>query len=99
MFRRQLLRQSRTLSESLTALPQVRWSQFSSATFLAPRAAIPASFSSGVGRRWQSTNGDKKLEGETSASTEEAKPAEAKEDPLKDELEKSKKEIIDLKVW
>ncbi|KAJ9614143.1 GrpE, mitochondrial [Cladophialophora chaetospira] len=102
MFRRQLLRQSRTLSKSITELSQAqaRRSPFSSASFISPRTSTPSTYiSSRLQRRWQSTESDQqKASSETQPSTEEAKPAEAKpEDAMKEELEKSKREVIDLK--
>ncbi|KAK4939491.1 GrpE, mitochondrial [Elasticomyces elasticus] len=97
MFRRQLLRQSRTISESLTTLPQVRRSPFSSATLVSPRSTLPASYSSRIARRWQSSEAENKPAESRAASSEDAKPAEAQEDPVKQELEKAKKEAVDLK--
>ncbi|KIW26051.1 uncharacterized protein PV07_09180 [Cladophialophora immunda] len=99
MLRKQLLRQVRTVSESLSASPQIRRSPFSSATFLAPRTSRPAYVSSRIGQRWQSTEAQQqKPATEAAPSSEEAKAAEeAKQDPLKEELEKAKKEVIDLK--
>ncbi|KIX04042.1 uncharacterized protein Z518_07595 [Rhinocladiella mackenziei CBS 650.93] len=97
MLRKQLLRQSRTIPRSLTALPSVQRLPLSSASFISPRAAAPSSLSSWLGRRWQSTEAEKTPPEEPPPSTEDAKSAEAEEDPLKQELEKSRKEIIDLK--
>lgn len=99
MIKRQLLRQSRAVSESLFASPPVRRSPFSSTPFASPRAAIPASFSSRIGRRWQSTDAEKKSPEESAPPAEEAKSEEAKEDPQKLELEKAKKEVVELKVF
>ncbi|KIW14057.1 hypothetical protein PV08_06838 [Exophiala spinifera] len=93
MFRKQILRQSRSISEALIAPSQVRRSPFSSAPFASPRPCLPASYSFRTGRRWQSTDADKKADKES----EETKTPETKEDPAKQELEKAKKEIIDLK--
>ncbi len=61
---------------------------------------MPASYSSRIGRRWQSTEADKAANADENIApeTEQAKAPEAKEDPTKQELEKAKKEIIDLKV-
>ncbi|KIW58522.1 hypothetical protein PV05_03033 [Exophiala xenobiotica] len=100
MLRRQVLRQSRAISESLAASPQIRRrSPFSSATFISPRSSVPASYSSRLGRRWQSTEADKAANADENIApqTEQTKAPEAKEDPTKQELEKAKKEIIDLK--
>ncbi|KIW94848.1 uncharacterized protein Z519_04826 [Cladophialophora bantiana CBS 173.52] len=98
MLRKQLLRQVRTVSESLSVSPQIRRSPFSSATFV-PRTSRPAYLSSRVGQRWQSTEAEQqKPAAETAPSSEQGKAAEeAKQDPLKEELEKAKKEVIDLK--
>ncbi|EXJ90836.1 molecular chaperone GrpE [Capronia coronata CBS 617.96] len=96
MFQRQLLRQSRAISESLTAVPRVRLSPFSSASFVSPRPATPLYQSTRLGRRWQSTESEKQS-GEQAASSGETKPAEAKEDPVQQELEKCKKEVLDFK--
>ncbi|KIX97261.1 uncharacterized protein Z520_06713 [Fonsecaea multimorphosa CBS 102226] len=99
MLRKQLLRQVRTVSESLSASPQIRRSPFSSATFIAPRVSRPAYLSSRIGQRWQSTEAQQqKPATEAAPSSEETKAAEeAKQDPLKEELEKTKREVIDLK--
>lgn len=108
MLRKQLLRQSRNICESLTSasLPQAlarRSAPFSTAS-IAPstRAALPAYQSSRIlGRRWQSTDSDKTATSSPDAASSEAKPeaTEAvKEDPTKVELEKKNKEVIDLKV-
>lgn len=98
MFRRQLLRQSRAISESLSSLQQVRRSPFSSATFVSPCATLPASYASRIGRRWQSSEAENKPAETPASSSEESKPAETQEDPSKQELEKAKKEILELKV-
>ncbi|OAP55945.1 hypothetical protein AYL99_10097 [Fonsecaea erecta] len=100
MLRKQLFRQVRTVSESLSASPHlIRRSPFSSATFIAPRACRPASLSSRIGQRWQSTEAQQQKPATDAApSSEEAKAVEeAKQDPLKEELEKAKREVIDLK--
>ncbi|OCT54207.1 GrpE protein like protein, mitochondrial [Cladophialophora carrionii] len=105
MFRRQVLRQSRSLSKSLSELAQAHHqrSPFSSATFLSPRASTYASTSLPSRlqqRRWQSSEPDKSKASADSAppSTEESKPTDPKpEDALKEELEKTKREVIDLK--
>jgi hypothetical protein len=101
MFRRQLLRQSRSLSKSLTELPQVRRSPFSSATFISSRASTSAGLPSRLQRRWQSTESDLQKSATEAAppASEEAKSTEAKpEDAMKEELEKTKREVIDMKV-
>ncbi|KAL6248046.1 GrpE, mitochondrial [Rhinocladiella similis] len=97
MFRRQILRQSRSISETLTASSQVRRSPFSSASFASPRPCLPASYSLRTGQRWQSTEAGKKADDKPSPEPEQTKAPETKEDPTKQELEKAKKEIIDLK--
>ncbi|OAG38158.1 hypothetical protein AYO21_07618 [Fonsecaea monophora] len=99
MFRKQLLRQVRTISDSLSASPaRIRQSPFSSATFISPRTSRNAYLSTRVGQRWQSTDAQPQKPATEAAPSEEAKAAEeAKADPLKDELEKAKKEVIDLK--
>ncbi|EXJ70916.1 uncharacterized protein A1O5_05908 [Cladophialophora psammophila CBS 110553] len=99
MLRKQLLRQVRSVSESLSVSPQIRRSPFSSAAFVAPRTSRPAYLSSRVGQRWQSTEAEQqKPVAEAAPSSEQGKAAEeAKQDPLKEELEKAKKEVIDLK--
>ncbi|EXJ82630.1 molecular chaperone GrpE [Capronia epimyces CBS 606.96] len=97
MFRRQLLRQSRTISESVTAVSRVRQSPFHSATFISPRPATSPYLSSRLGRRWQSTESENNSGEQPAASTQETKPVDAKEDPVKQELEKYKKEVVDLK--
>jgi hypothetical protein len=48
-----------------------------------------------LGRRWQSTEAEKKSETEEKPA---AAAEEVKEDPVKQELEKVKKEVVDLKV-
>jgi hypothetical protein len=113
MLRKQLLRQSRNISESLTStsLPQVlvrRSAPFSTASF-APttRVAVPTYHSSRIlGRRWQSSDSDKKnADAATATPSPDAASPEAKaegevakDDPTKVELEKKNKEVIDLKV-
>lgn len=93
MFRSSLIRQQRALARSLsrTAQPQrYAFSSFPTAP-LRTSIAIPQR----LGRRWQSTEADKKSE-------EAAKPAEdaakTEEDPIKKELEAKSKEVVDLKV-
>ncbi|OAL35414.1 hypothetical protein AYO20_05264 [Fonsecaea nubica] len=99
MFRKQLLRQVRTISDSLSASPsRIRHSPFSSATFKFPRTSRNAYLSTRIGQRWQSTDAQPQKPATEAAPSEEAKAAEeAKADPLKEELEKAKKEVIDLK--
>ncbi|KIW77374.1 hypothetical protein Z517_09820 [Fonsecaea pedrosoi CBS 271.37] len=99
MFRKQLLRQVRTISDSLSASPsRIRQSPFSSATFISPRTSRNAYLSTRIGQRWQSTDAQPQKPSTEAAPSEEAKAAEeAKADPLKEELEKAKKEVIDLK--
>ncbi|KAL2435207.1 GrpE protein-like protein, mitochondrial [Exophiala dermatitidis] len=101
MFRRHLLRQSRAISKSVSAVPLVRQSSpFSSvsATFASSPRSVATSFSQ-LGRRWQSTDSSDKQASSEQKSTEEAnkQAAETKEDPVKQELEKCKVEVVDLK--
>jgi hypothetical protein len=59
---------------------------------------LPASYASRIGRRWQSSEAENKPAETTASSSEESKATETQEDPSKQELEKAKKEILDLKV-
>lgn len=105
MLRKQILRQSRALSESFTStsaasLPQLRRAHFSSSPITptlrpSPSSTLPSRWMS---RRYQSTEAEKKPQDETPAATEAKPTEEAKEDAQKAELEKKNKEIIDLKV-
>ena len=69
---------------------------------LSRRSIQPSSFrplSPRLFQRWQSTETDQKLE-DSSPLTQDAKPAEPKEeDASKKELEAKNREIIDLKVF
>jgi len=94
MLRRQLLRQSCAISDCITRLPQRPRSRFSSASFASPRVTTAFRSQLDVGRRWQSNGGEEKKPEEQAA----APSPEAKEDPLKQELEKKSKEVVDLKV-
>lgn len=102
MLQRHILRQSRNLSKSLTELSQaqVRQSPFLSRTFITPRASILSTYlPSRLQRRWQSTESEQQKPSSDTTPSEEAKPVEAQpEDAVKTELEKSKREVIDLKV-
>ena len=98
MLRRQFLQQSRAISKSFTELRQVRRSPFSSATIISPRATTSAALPSRLQRRWQSVEAQQENRSSDAGPSEDAKSAEVTPDPLKEELEKSKKEIIDLKV-
>ena len=93
MFKRQLLRQQRALTQTITRSPQIRRTPFSSISSNAPR--ISAAFPTKIARRWQSDDASKKPDG----APAEAKPAEnTAEDAAKKELEAKTKEIKDLKV-
>lgn len=100
MFRRQLVRQSRIISESLSRPSRLRnppLQRFLQAQPLSSRSAsaVPPR----LWRRWQSTESDGKpsqLESETKSDSEN-KELE-KDDLLKKELEQKNREIIDLKV-
>jgi hypothetical protein len=98
MFRRQLLRQSRAITNSLsTPFSSAQRATFVHASSASLRSIRPSSASLPqlIQQRWQSTTAESK---ETSDGGE-AKPEDApKEDPSKAELEKKNKEIVDLKV-
>ena len=105
MLRKQLLRQSRAVSEAFTStsassLPQLRRAHFSSLPLTASLRPSPSSTlpSRWVSRKYQSTDAEKKPQEETPATDEAKSPEQAKEDAHKAELEKKNKEIIDLKV-
>jgi len=98
MFRRQVLRQSRSVSQSPKQLSYASapFSQWTPPQHITRSAAIP----SRLGRRWQSTDAAETQQ-EPAADTTPAngKSTETpKEDPLKQELEKKNKEVVDLKV-
>ncbi|KIV97884.1 hypothetical protein PV10_01584 [Exophiala mesophila] len=104
MLRKQLLRQSRAVSEAFTStsassLPQLRRAHFSSSPLTASLRPSPSSTlpSRWVSRRYQSTDAEKKTQEETPATDDAKSPEQAKEDAHKAELEKKNKEIIDLK--
>lgn len=98
MFRRQLLRQGRAISESIsrpvTFSQRATFSHASSSALLQSLRTSSIPSQQFAQRRWQSTEAEKKDTPAEDAKTEEA----AKEDPSKAELEKKNKEIVDLKV-
>lgn len=99
MFRKQLMRASRTASQKFNTTSSIQQRQIISSSYSSWSSQLLKSqtprASQHLIRRWQSTEAAKS----ESASAETAKPAEASsEDALKQEIEKQKKEIIDLKV-
>lgn len=103
MIRRQLYRQARAVSESISRpVHHAQRTNFSLAALPSAqlRAVKPVSSSCSQQipqRRWQSSEAEKKDESKPAEGEE--KSAEAvKEDSAKEELEKKNKEIVDLKV-
>jgi hypothetical protein len=87
MFRTSLLRQQRSLVQSLSRTQNATLSSY----IRFPARTLPA-LCQQPSRRWQST--------ETAKAADEPPPSTeaAKEDPVKKELEAKSKEVVDLKV-
>ena len=94
MIRRQLLRQLRASSQSAPQRALIQRSSFSSLSPIPSRTPIAAS--SKIPRRWQSTETEKASS--EAASEGKATESPSPDEPLKQEIEKKNKEIIDLKV-
>ena len=94
MIRRQLLRQLRVSSHTVSQRPLIQRSSFSSLSPISSRV-VPASVTR-IPRRWQSTETEKTPE-EPGTSSAPAPESASPEASLKDEIEKKNKEIIDLK--
>jgi len=93
MFSKQLLRSSRAASRRLLQTPRTQ--QIASPSLrIASQSRLQPIASQYLSRRWQSTD----AQTSESASAEGDAKAAAPEDALKQEVEKQKKEIIDLKV-
>jgi hypothetical protein len=93
MFKRSLFYSQRAVAQSLFRTVQSQRSAYSSFASRSLRPASPIACRSG--RRWQSTEAEKKAD-DAAKQAEEAPKAE--EDPLKKELEAKSKEVVDLKV-
>jgi hypothetical protein len=98
MLKRQLLRQSRALSQSSNPRTVSQFSPFSR-PFHAQSvpSRLSTAFPPRLQRRWQSTKPDPNPDSQPTPAAE-AKPEAEKEDLLKKEIEQKNREIIDLKV-
>ena len=92
MFKRSLFRQQRAVAQSLSRTAQSQRSGYSS--FAATPLRTSPAITQRLGRRWQSTEAEKKAD--DAAKPDDA--AKTEEDPVKKELEAKSKEVIDLKV-